>query len=294
MATGRDAAVASCWAVYVVLHLGSDLAPSAGRDAAVCALLELTAPAWGGDTSAQHFLTSTLGLPPAWLAAAQAVWAGYLGDHAARLDHLLDAGAADAAHALFCAHVAPGLFLEATGSSVARLVRLAGRLAALQTSIGPSWAAGGGLYQAWCRLFVLQPEGGAVAPTAGANWRRDVVAEAVQAGGSGDAAAAVMEAASLLAQQLVAAGATSAGSGGGASAAPARRAVVARMSADVGQVLARLGRRAQAAALAGGGGSGALAAAAAASAAVLQQGCASLGAHQPVVLSGLAAELAVL
>jgi hypothetical protein len=213
----------------------------------------------------------------------QAVWAGYLGDHAAQLDHQLAAGAADAAHATFCAHVAPGLFLEATAASTARLTGLAGRLTAAQVAIGPSWAAGGGLYHAWCRLFVA-PD---AAAGGGAAWRRDVAAEAVRPGGD---TAGLLEAAGALAQQLVAAGA-----GGGGAAAPARRAVLARMSADVGQVLARLGSRAQQAALAGSGGGGsAAAAAAAASAALLQQGCASLGAHQPVLLSGAAASLAVL
>jgi hypothetical protein len=212
-------------------------------------------------------------LPPTLAAHAadpppQALWAGYLGDAGAQLDHLLDAGAAGEAHALFVASVAPGLFLDAAPSSVARLAALAGRLSAAHTTIGPSWASGGGLYDAWCRLYVAG-EGRAARP---GEWRRDVVAEAVDAGG--DAPAAVIEAASLLAQQLVAAGPAVAATAGAQGAQ--RRAVLARMSADVGQTLARLGGGAAAAAMS-----------------LLQAGCATLASHQPVLLSGLAAELAV-
>ena len=327
LADGREAARAAAWASYAVLHLGPALAPAACREAAVRALLELTAPQWAGDAAARDFMTATLGLPAPWLAAAQAAWAGYRGDRRGQLEHLLAAGDAPAAHALFAAAVAPALFLEASPASVARLAQLAARLSEAQAAVGPSWAAGGGLYAAWCRLFV-RPDAvavGAPAPASGGQWRRDIAAEA--ASSSAAAVAEVLEAAGALAQQLIAAGhaqhqgsGAAAASGGGdddiassavltvggggssasgggddsaaaaalfgaGSGAAAQRAVVARMSADVGDVLARLG------ALAGDKGR---AAGAAANAMLLQQGCATLGAHQPLQIAGLAAQLAVL
>jgi hypothetical protein len=224
----------------------------------------------------------------------QALWAGYRGDAPAQLRHLLDAGDARAAHAVFCSAVAPALFLEASAASASELARLAARLSEAQAAIGPAWGAGGGLYHAWCRLFVaadagadgsavaLPAPGGKAGPGGGCAWRRDVVAEAAAAGGG--ALTAVAEAAAQLAQQLVAAGGGGGGKagggatvgGGGAAAAAARRALHARMSADAGRVLARVG-----AAAAGGDG-------APAAHAALQQGCAALSAHAPVLLAGLA------
>jgi hypothetical protein len=207
------------------------------------------------------------------------VWAGYRGDSTAQLCHLLDAGDAPSAHALFCARVAPGLFLDPSPVSMAELSRLAGRLAEAQAAIGPAWAAGAGPYHTWCRLFVAAGSGSGQ----GGDWRRDVVAEAVAAGGG--ALSAVAEAACQLAQQVVAAGHVAGGGGGAAdlgdgAGGPARRAVLARMSADAGRALARVGA-AQAA-----GGSELPAATSAAM--LLQQGCATLSAHQPVLLAGLA------
>lgn len=214
----------------------------------------------------QHDATAPLPPPPPL--DPQASWAGYLGDSAAQLTHLLGAGDAGAAHAVFCAQVAPRLFLDGGAGTARRLAALAERLAGAQGAIGPSWAAGGGVYHAWCRLFV--------APGGGPAWRRDVAAEAVAAG----EAAAAAEECCALAQQLAAARKEL-----GAAAAPARRAVLARMADDVGAALGRLG--AAGGALAGGTKVAAVAAA-------LQQGCAALGHHQPVAIAGLAAQLAVL
>ena len=71
LASGRDAALAVCWAVYVVLHLPSSLAAPAARAAAVRSLLELTVPQWAVDARAHSVLACTLGLPHAWLESAQ-------------------------------------------------------------------------------------------------------------------------------------------------------------------------------------------------------------------------------
>lgn len=71
MASGRDAALAVCWAVYVVLHLPPALAPPAARAAAVRALLERSAPQWSVDARAHAVLGSTFGVPLEWLEAAQ-------------------------------------------------------------------------------------------------------------------------------------------------------------------------------------------------------------------------------
>lgn len=71
MASSREAAGAVCWAIYVVLHLPPTLAPAAARTAVVRSLLERTVPKWAGDAKAHAFLTDTLGLPCAWLDAAQ-------------------------------------------------------------------------------------------------------------------------------------------------------------------------------------------------------------------------------
>jgi hypothetical protein len=71
LASGRDAALAVCWAVYVVVHLPPSLATAAARAAAVQSLLERTAPQWALDARAHKFLSGTLGLPPAWLEVAQ-------------------------------------------------------------------------------------------------------------------------------------------------------------------------------------------------------------------------------
>jgi hypothetical protein len=208
----------------------------------------------------------------------QASWAGYAGDSPAQLQHLLAAGDAAAAHDVFCAGVAPELFLEGSAASVARLSELAASLADVQGEIGPAWAGGGGAYHAWCRLFV-RPDGGRGAGGGGGGgggaWRRDVAGEAVAAG-EGPAA---LEECCHLAQLLATAGQQL-----GQSAPPQRRAVLARMSDDVGAALARL--------VAASGGGAAPASLAAGATASLRQGCAVLGSHQTLVVAGLASELA--
>ncbi|GFR44482.1 hypothetical protein Agub_g5745, partial [Astrephomene gubernaculifera] len=101
------------WALFVALTL-PDL-PSAGgaavRRRVVRELLALTAPEWMGDSAREAFLTSTLQLPEPLLAEARATWAQYTRDDAARCAALLAAGTAAAAHDVFAASVAPGLFL---------------------------------------------------------------------------------------------------------------------------------------------------------------------------------------
>lgn len=271
MASDREASAVACWSVYVLLHLTPSLASNAERRAAVRSVLELTVPQWSEDSWAQDFLTNKLGLPLSWLEMAQAVWAGYLGRHEVQLDHLLGAGDAEAAHTLFCSHVAPSLFLQATASSVQQLASLAERLAGVQGAIGPSWASGGCLYLAWCRIFVRQDASDAL-------WRRDVGHEAVAIGESSQAT----ESCNLLAQQLVAAMQS-----GNASAA--RRAVLARMGSDVSTALAKLGSSAQAAA----GADALMYGAVGTVGALLQQGCALVGSQQPILLAGLAAQLAM-
>jgi hypothetical protein len=155
--------------------------------------------------------------------------------------------------------------------SARRLAALAEQLADLRDIVGPSWAVGGGLYHSWSRLFVLQGE------RQDGDWRRDVAAEAAADGDAG--VAAVLEECCLLAQQLVAAGRHL-----GRAVPPTQRAVLARMSDDVGAALGRLSART----------SGQASFIEDAAVATLRQGCALLGHHEPTLMAGLAAQLAVL
>ena len=73
------------WALYVALHLpDSEERTSSARDELVLQLLHRHAPVWAASKQKQEFLTSTLGLPPAWLASALATFAAYNKDRASR------------------------------------------------------------------------------------------------------------------------------------------------------------------------------------------------------------------
>lgn len=67
------------WALYVALHLPDGSPGDRGlvRDDLVLQLLHRHAPLWAASEQKQDFLTSTLGLPPAWLASALATFAAY-------------------------------------------------------------------------------------------------------------------------------------------------------------------------------------------------------------------------
>ena len=67
------------WALYIALHLPDAAQGDRGcaRDGLVLQLLHRHAPVWAASQQKQDFLTSTLGLPPAWLASALATFAAY-------------------------------------------------------------------------------------------------------------------------------------------------------------------------------------------------------------------------
>ena len=67
------------WALYIALHLpdGGQGGRGLARDDLVLQLLHRHAPAWAASQQKQDFLTSALGLPPAWLASALATFAAY-------------------------------------------------------------------------------------------------------------------------------------------------------------------------------------------------------------------------
>ena len=67
------------WALYIALHLPDAAQGDRGRsrDGLVLQLLHRHAPVWAASKQKQDFLTTTLGLPPAWLASALATFAAY-------------------------------------------------------------------------------------------------------------------------------------------------------------------------------------------------------------------------
>ncbi|KAG2435206.1 hypothetical protein HXX76_007289 [Chlamydomonas incerta] len=138
------------------------------RTRVVRELLAMTAPEWMGDGAREAFLTNTLRIPAPLLAEARATWAHYARDDAGRCAALLAAGSVAAAHDVFSASVAPGLFLAGAWEQLAALV------AALEPAAAalPAWSSGGGLYGNFLALFGRQltaaAAGGAAAVAAAA------------------------------------------------------------------------------------------------------------------------------
>ncbi|KAI3438757.1 hypothetical protein D9Q98_001175 [Chlorella vulgaris] len=224
----------SHWAVYAALHLPD----AAERGRVVRELLAAHADEWCDDEEVQAFFRQRLGLPAAWLAQAQALWAQYCEDDAGRLDHLLAAEDWPAAHTLLCDTVAPRWLLAgATQRLSAVLQQLEPHAAVVGLAAGAgAWEAGGGCYSSYLFLKDLYATLGLGSTSSGGRAAAAASQPALSFHERMDAAArlsAMLEDAAarwgLAGPEQDAARRLDAGPGGGA----ARQAVYARMSAEV-------------------------------------------------------------
>jgi len=232
------------WGAYVALHLPDDPSRPGLRDAAVAALLAASAPEWGADAEARAFLTEALGLPAAWLHAAQAARAGAERRPGRAAALLAAAGRAAEAHALAAGAVAPALLLEPTRHGELRAL-----LAALAPAAAPGgplaseWPLGCGPYAAYLELLDSRGRGDAPAAAAAASRLAALLPGAAAAAARGAWAAAP-------------GGGALAGGSDAAAAAALQRAALQRMADAVGRELLARGAAGEALRLqaaAGGG-----------------------------------------
>ncbi|KAK1302990.1 hypothetical protein QJS10_CPB12g01286 [Acorus calamus] len=129
------------WAIYVIIHMPySDKSPYIQANL-IREILFQYCETWSTDEKQQQFIEE-LGIPPAWMHEALAIYFFYYGDSSRALEHFLKCSNWQKAHSIFMTSVAHSLFLSSKDSEI---LELALGMERHKSEIA-DWQLGAGIY----------------------------------------------------------------------------------------------------------------------------------------------------